>query len=92
MAPLEETTINVLLWIFVSCGFICCIGCTLALLQKGYNKYVLRLPELEPEPELFQNIGRYAKATVSVILPAFAEVNLLESTEEDSSIIAVQIV
>lgn len=92
MAPLEETTINVLLWIFVSCGFICCIVCTLALLQKGYNKYVLRLPEPEPEPELFQNIGRYAKATVSVILPAFAEVNLLESNEEDSSIIAVQIV
>lgn len=73
-----EMTVDILMFTFVGCGFICVVGCTSALLKKCYDKYAIQrntsFRDLPYEPELsmetFQNLeGRYAKAAVSVIIP-----------------------
>jgi hypothetical protein len=89
MSSTAEIILEVLLFVFVSCGFVACVGCTSALLKKYYDKYVLNLPEIiELPPTVFQDVeGRYAKAAAVVVSPSveFIEVFLYETNEEDAA-------
>ena len=93
-----EITLEVLLLVFVSCGFVACIGCTFELLKSFYDKYVLNLPEVhELPPTAFQNMeARYAKANVSVVIPtALVEPILvdlpMEGDKSEDNVIAIEV-
>lgn len=98
MSSTEEITLGVLLLVFVSCGFVACVGCTSALLKRFYDKYIMNLPEVyELPPTVFQNLeGRYVKANASVVVPTVTvelmSVDLpLEDDGSEDNIIAIEI-
>ncbi len=81
---------------FVSCCFVGMVACTAKTLKLCYNKYILRLPVPEgPVRGPFYNLtGRYAKATVSIVIPEpihYVNAEVTE-TELETNIIAVEIV
>ena len=82
MSSPGEMALDIMMLVFVGCGFIGVVGCVSALLKKCYDKYVLNLLD-EPElsMETFQNLeGRYARAAVSVS----QEIDLVEACVCDS--------
>jgi hypothetical protein len=102
MSSPGEITLEVMMFVFIICSFIGCVGCTSALLKKCYDKCIADLPdEQEQSIVTIQNVEfGYANATASVVIPTvLVDANLLEPhsntlEEEESSIsiIAVQVV
>jgi hypothetical protein len=97
MPSTGETATNVLILVFVSCGFVACVGCTSALLKKFYDKYILKLPEVvDAQPaNIFEN--RYVKAHVSIVIsepmvePTLIDLPL-EDDESEENVVAIEIV
>lgn len=85
---------------FVSCCFIGMVVCTSKTIKNCYDKYILRLPAPEEPIDVnnpFYNLtGRYAKATVSIVIPETIHYVNAEVTENklelETNIIAVEIV
>jgi len=93
MSSSDETVLEVLIWVFVSSGFIGCVGCISALLKKCVDKYGAPMHpsrEVTPMHPLFQDVTPMHPSRDVINLPNDEESHHIENVYANATVSIIQ--